>query len=417
MNFFNHQEINLKQNQKLIFTLAMQQALHVLQMPMQELSEWLKDQIELNPALEFKEEEEKKGYYTGHRGVSLEQQQDIYTPSLFEFLMQQATHHFREEDLKIAEWIIGNLDERGFFGSELPDQAYEILLVIQTFDPPGIAAANLQESFLLQLKRKKKENTLAFKIINHHFHDLLHHRLFLLSKKVKCSLKIVKEAIQKDLSCLNLRPAAGFKESPSSFLIPDIVLENQEGKWVIEINKQVFPAFGLSSNFAGKTTGSHLVNEEKTTVRGFTASGKWLMRNVARRHQTLKQIAGFIIKHQEPFLNGECASILPLSIKEMSIELGIHGSTLTRALYKKTIACPRGLFPLKIFFTHGGTEVSKQNAQELLVSLVRGENKSSPFTDQELAEQIVQKGVRCSRRTITKYRKLMNIPSSSHRKL
>lgn len=417
MNFFNHQEINLKQNQKLIFSLAMKQALHVLQMPLLELSEWLNDQIELNPALEFKEEEEKKSFYPIHKESSFDASEDIYLPTLFESLMQQARHYFRGEQLKIAEFIIGNLDERGFFTTGLPDHVHEILTVIQTFDPPGIGASSLQESLLIQLKRRKKENTLAFKIVRDHFDALLHHRLSFLTKTVKCSLKSLKEAIQKDLSCLTLQPAAGFNQPPTPFLIPDVILENQEGKWSIEINQQTLPSFGLSIKFEKELDAPGLINEEKTTLRRFMASGKWLMRNIARRHQTLKQIVSFLIKHQESFLSGESASLLPLSIKELSTELGIHESTVSRALYKKTVFCPRGLYPLKLFFTHAGTEVSKQTVQELLIALVRSENKEHPFTDQELAEKIVQKGALCCRRTITKYRRRLNIPSSCHRKI
>ncbi|HSX04830.1 MAG TPA: RNA polymerase factor sigma-54 [Rhabdochlamydiaceae bacterium] len=416
------QKINIKQNQKLVFSLAMRQALEVLQMPLQELSIWLKMQVEQNPALELKDEIADEGSIRKNHSIAYDN--FIKPPSLFEFLMQQARNCFRGEDLSIAEFIIGNLDQRGFFSiknmnGELfsKEKAQIILRTIQSFDPPGIAAADLKESLLIQLIRKGKGDTLSFKIVNECFDDLLHHRISLISKVVKCTSKEIKELIQKDLFPLNLQPGAEFDQQHTLPIIPDIILENQEGKWLVEVNRKELPAIELSLNFLKHSNSPHLSNEEKVCMRRSLASGKWLMRILGRRHQTLKQIAAILLTKHAAFFSGEYHQFSPCTLEEISQLLGMHKSTIARAIYEKYLYCPQGLFPLKRFITSSTFQNPLHSAKDLLLKFIKTEDKARPLSDEELSQKLNAQNIPCSRRTIAKYRQTLNIPPSSHRKL
>lgn len=324
--------------------------------------------------------------------------------------------------LSRAQQIIGNLDEKGFLNLdlELPypnEEIKKVISIIQTFEPAGIAACDLRHSLLLQLHRQGKEDTLAFQIINQYFNDLLHHRFSALSKKLKCSTSDVKEAIQKDLSSLNLQPAKNFFHERPELLIPDITLENEEGKWIIEINKKCLPAFDLSPSFAKHLHIPAIQEDEKAVLRGFMAKGKWLKRTLKRRHEVLTQIVQFLLKREPLFFSGEQVELRPLPLRDLCKELRMHESTVARALYKKNLFCPRGLLPLKLFFTATGKSNMAQSAKERLLQLIQNENKSNPFSDQELSDKIVEGNFPCSRRTVAKYRRELNIPGSNARKI
>lgn len=420
MSFFNPRSVpktGIRWNQKLLFSAAMRQALLVMQMPLLDLAEWLQTEIEQNPALELREKEfnSKNNYLTN----SPFQEQFAKPLSLYESLIHQASLTFRGEELALAHSLIGNLDEKGFLSREIllayPEEKREhVVRIIQSFDPPGVAAFDLRHSLLIQLHRQGKEESLAFELINHHFDDLIHHRLSTLSKLIKRPKRQIQEAIKKDLCSLNLQPSSCFDLQQTEFLIPDILITNEEGKWSVEINRDPLPVFGLSASFTQPL--GLFSAEEKEMVRGFVASGKWLMRTLSKRHETLKKIAYFLLKKRESYFNGEEDSWAPLPMKELSIALGMHESTLARALYKKNLFCPRGLFPFKYFFTSREKVISRQGIQELLLQLIEKENKARPLSDQELADKIAAVHIPCSRRTVTKYRKGLNIPSSNHRK-
>ncbi len=343
----------------------------------------------------------------------------VKVPSLFEFLMEQARNCLRDEELSIAEWIIGNLDKRGFFAmgpvSEYPKEKIEqILKIVQSFDPPGIAAADLRESLLLQLIRKGKETQLSFRIVHDFFDDLLQHRISHIAKKIKSPPKQVKELIQKDLSSLNLQPSSGFAEEVSTTIIPDIILENHGGKWFIEINKRQLPALEISLNFLKHLDSPILTSSEKTGMRGSLASGKWLIRILGRRRQILSQITTALLAKQVSFFNGEHTQFTPCTVEEIAQLLGMHKSTIARAIYEKYLFCPQGLFPLKSFIT---SSTNQQRAKDLLLQLIKTENREKPLSDLELALKLKAQNIPCSRRTISKYRQSLKIPSSVYRKL
>ncbi|MBS0648455.1 MAG: RNA polymerase factor sigma-54 [Verrucomicrobia bacterium] len=427
-------DLKLKNQQSLALTLGMQQALYVLQLPITELVQWVQLQIEQNPLLQFDETPpedhptelnfDAQGFEvldqmddTFVQGlfpeesfdepVSLENQ--VHAPlSLYDHLMQQARSVFHcPSQLAHAEEIIGNLDERGFLGDFEADP--QILRVIQSFDPPGIAARHLQESLLIQLQIQKKESSTAYFLIANHFHDLLRCRLSYLAKKLQMTIAEIQAALQKDISPLDFHPASRFQLISSVPVIPDIMIEIIDKGFQVKINESPLPRFTLSPpSFAN--------------LNRYYTEGKWMERILARRRDILTKIINYLLQKHVGFFSGATQNLEPISMQQIAQELQLHESTIARAVKDKYVSCPRGIFALRYFFPHQSTTseqgkgISHVSSKQLLKQLINREDKSQPLSDHALAEAMSKAGIPCARRTIAKYRKALNIPSASLRR-
>lgn len=446
---------SVRQNPNLLLTVAMQQAFRVLQMPVLELEEWLKNEIEQNPVLEYAQEEEgaeRGSLSSNERELNFEKSrfevlgsldegfesslfegepssEEPFIPyemSLFEHLMLQAKLVLRDEEQKIAEEIVGSLDERGFlrvslstlFAQDKISLAESVLEKIQQFDPPGIAAYNLQHSLLLQLKLKGKEGSLAHQLVLCHFDDLIHNRLSLLQKKLGSSLQDLEDALYKEIGNLTLYPASRFNFEPVQPICPDLILTKEEEKWQIEVNEEALPLFRINPIFLS----TRQTTQENGFFRKQVAAAKWLERILEKRRKTLREIGSFLVKNQDSFLSGKTGCVEPLTMQEIADSLCLHHSTIVRAVAHKYLLCPQGMLPLRSLFTQaalgcGGSAISSQQAQELLRELVSHENKRDPLSDLALSRKMQRMGVPIARRTIAKYRRALKIaPSSSRRR-
>lgn len=425
-----------KLQQTFIPSIAMQQAFLVLQMPQIELAEWLHTQIEQNPLLEYSsqepppEEEEslsfgaldhldelfQKAVFPEYMQEEKKRDPSLYhTPSLFEHLIDQAKHTFKTpSEMKIAEEIIGNLDERGFLGTFPTDE--KILKIIQSFDPPGIAARDLQNSFLNQLQIKGKENSLIYMLISEHFDCLLHNKFLELEKKFNIDPSLLYTYVQKELKSLNWNPASSFEASIPFPIVPDVTFLKIENEWHIEINDSYLPKVELLIHSVENFSSS-----DREFIKRHSAQGKWILNIVAKRAETLKAIASYLLKTQIPFFNGNLDNITPLHMEEVAKELSLHKSTIARVTAQKYIASPHGIFAMRYFFapslkTFSGRKISNQTVKQLLSRLILKENKSAPLSDEALTEVLNNQGIKCARRTVTKYRKALKLPPSVLRK-
>jgi RNA polymerase sigma-54 factor len=428
----NSLNLKLKTQQSLVLTLAMQQAIHILQLPVTELALWLQFQIEQNPALQFDEtplddyctelDFEAQGFEVlDHLDESFiqgafpdepieEPSPENLTPatiSLHEHLMLQARSVFHvAEELAHAEQIIGSLDHKGFLEEFEADP--QILHVIQLFDPPGIAARNLQECLIIQLRLLHKEKTLAYELIENHFDDILRCRLSQVAKKLQVTVTAIQTALKRDISPLDFYPGAKFRATNTSAVIPDIVIEQAGSNLVVRINDAPLPRFTLAP--------------PSPFLSNFYSEAKWVETILARRCDILKKIVDYLLEKHYGFFTGSTSNIEPCSMQEISLHLGLNESTIARAVKEKYIYCPRGIFPLRHFFPHvsatsdKGKEVSHIDAKQLLKHLIDNEDKSRPLSDNALALAMAQAGIPCARRTIAKYRQSLNIPTASLRK-
>ena len=439
----------LKQHQQLLVNLAMKQAFHVLQLPMLELSEWLKGEIEANPVLEIDltheplkeglEEPIKERHVLRNKSQEdLErrrkehQESNLTAPvSLFEHLMGQAPLIFEErQDLNLAELIIGHLNDKGFLDTPLQEIAptvpletlQRILSTIQTFDPPGIGARNLAECLLIQLKLKQKGEGLAAKIIELHFDDLIHNRLPYISQQLHIPIKELVNIVDKEIAPLDLHPGYRYFFQPMTVIIPDLLFLSVEGKWQIEVNTSLLPRFQVAPIYINALNDHSMANEEYFYLRRQLAGGRWLKRIVHRRNQTLRGIGELILKKQMTFFNGEKGRLIPMSMQEIAGELNVHESTIARAVANKFVACPHGLFSLKSFFTKGmpaenGQNISTRSLRDILAKTIDNEDKLHPLSDEQLTKHFRKLGLPCARRTIAKYRSSLKIaPASKRRK-
>lgn len=435
------------QRQDLLINLAMRQAFHVMQLPVLELAEWLRLEIENNPILEidlaketFKESLEESrpesGVFRNKAQELMEKKRKdaqenhlMGSVSLYEHLMQQVPLYFEERnEIHLAELIIGHLNEKGFLDQPLQEVAPSIplhqlelvLKKVQSLDPPGIAARDVREALLLQLDIQGNSSSLAREIIAHHFTLLLHNQLPSLAQTLQISMAALNAIIEEEIRPLDLYPGYRFHFSLMASIIPDVFLCQIEGKWHIEINKALLPKFHVAQIYQQPLFEPH--SEESSYVRQKMASGKWLKRAVQKRNQTLRRIVEFLLKAQAPFFEEEGrGSLLALTTAQAAQELGLHESTVARAVSNKFLACPQGLFSLRSFFKQGvsvasGGRMSSQTLKELLLKAVELEDKKEPLSDEELCNQFKKKGIECARRTISKYRAALQIAPSAQRR-
>lgn len=387
--------LRLTPDRRLGMTLALRQALEILQMPQLELSAWLLNEIEKNPLLELETSKLKQPF-----------QGEFATPiTLFEHIQNQIRDHFPDsKDRDKAFEFMQLLDERGF----LPETTESgiLLTVLQTFDPPGLFARSLQECLLLQLKAKSLENTLAFSLVEKCYEDLLHGRYSSIRKKLKTN--DIKGAIL-EVSRLSLRPASLFKHEPCAVISADLEIQKIEGGWTLELIEEDLPRFHIQSQYCELETESA---EEKESLRHFKTRAKWICRSLNRRRKLLQEIGRFVVRRQSQFLDQK-GPLVPLSMNELAENLQIHESTLSRALFGKYASTPVGILPLRALIT---TDPGAEKARQMLEKLIACEDKKHPLTDDELAKALKEKGFLIARRTIAKYRSKLKIRSASQRK-
>lgn len=413
-----------KLQQKLQMTTAMQQAVYVMQLPILELSDWLQSEVEKNPVLELKPSCNVK---TRPADEEMSACQMVSQETLFNHLMAQAQCHFADkEKLKIAEWIIGHLDERGFLEiplSELTSVAplkelEAVLKELQTFDPPGVAAENVRASLLIQLKIKEKEKSRAYEIVEQHFDLLLHNRLDLIGKQMQLSVEKVASIIALEIAPLNLHPAEHFRVHHVQGIVPDLILTCIGESWKVEVNDAPLPRFSIASSYERAIQAGSLNAQERTYLHKHLHTGKWLRQIVQKRKKTLLALGHFLLKRQALFFQE--GKLLPLVLSQAAEELELHESTVARAVGGKYLSCPQGIFALKDFFSQKvkaqGGSVSQHTMRRKLEQIIALENKQKPYSDADLQKELNSAGIFCARRTVTKYRRLLRVASRSRRK-
>ena len=392
---------------RLAMTFSLRQALEILQMPQQELAQWIAQEIEKNPLLEVIPSSQKPPPLV-----------DIpSTPSLYEHLLQQIRDSFpHPTQRRLAEGFAQHLDEKGFLSTSLEDlstlfqkskpELETLLATLQTFDPPGIFARSLQEALLLQLKAQGDSHSAPFHLIQHCFEDLMRGRYMAIKKKMGAI--DLATAIQK-LARLRFRPAEAFQREPTPLATVDLFIVQTEKGWTVATCEDEIPKFQFSPAYASLIPQSP---EEKVSVLTWSTAAKWLMRSLKRRRQILLQIGTWLARKQTPYL-AQTGPLRPLTAKDLSQELHLSESTLSRALSGKYVATPRGLLPIKSLLLPAPSTV---DARMALSQLVAQENKKTPLTDDQLSIALHAQGYKIARRTITKYRKELHIASTAARK-
>lgn len=429
------QSQNIVQMQRLVMLPQMQQALHVLQMPVMELATLVEATLAENPLVADEEQDEEleglaneieepeietdikvekelefndqdlkimehlddelhshfteAGDYKPQRTKEEKERQEYAEnticaqPSLFEHLMSQARETFeKSEELAMAEALIGNFDARGFLQATWAELEFiyrypvhrlrEVLQQIQTFEPFGIGAISLQESLLIQLKCLGKQKKLAYCIIERHYGDFLHNRIPTIQKGLNCTSKEIADAIQHDIALLDLHPGAAFSPVIAVPIIPDVTVDLEGSDLRVKVNDDFMPSLRINAKYLTMLNDPEASEDTKVFIKSKLTALKWLLRNVHERHATLERITNFLCKHQKEFITDSNGKLIPMSMQQMAEELGLNESTITRAVGNKYLACPNGLIPFRAFFTSAlKTNTGEDLSSEVVRKIMR----------------------------------------------
>ncbi|MEM8727135.1 MAG: hypothetical protein AAGE99_00245, partial [Chlamydiota bacterium] len=352
---------NVGQDQRLIMSVAMERAFHVLIMPTFELNGWLEREIEKNPLLKLTHSP------SGPIDTSLIGSK----VTLYDYLVHEIELLFETaEEKEIAREIAGSLDKKGFLTlSEQELMGKEaVLKKFQRIEPIGLGARNVREALLLQLEEKKCHP--IYQIVDRHYNDLLHHRLGKISQSLKIDSTEIKKMVRRELRPLNPFPGRCFEDDFNPPLTPDISMIKEGNSWRIEVNDSDLPGFEVHETYLKVLENPDANQNEIDFIQRHLAAANWLTRIVDRRKKTLRQIATYLLKKQREFLEGIRNHPSPMTMKEAARALTLSESTMTRAVAHKSIATPRGLLKFRSFFTHAlqskQGNISNREAKDLL---------------------------------------------------
>jgi RNA polymerase sigma-54 factor len=333
----------------------------------------------------------------------------------------------------LAEYIIYNLDDNGFLNLELSEvvrdfggdvtmaQAEEALALVQKLDPPGIGARNLRECLLLQLTPDVPCRDVLHVLIANHLDDIQQNRLPAIEKKTGISIEQIKEAME-HLRRLNPRPGARYTPESTLYVVPDLIVEaNEHGEYEVRLVDDHTPQLAISRYYQKQLKNKQTDAAAREFIQKRIQSARWLIESIEQRRNTLLKVARAIIAHQKDFLDKGPEFIEPLKMQQIADRVGVHVTTVSRAVDDKWVQTPRGIFPLKRFFGGGtttadGEEVAWDTIKQKLLEIIAKEDKQNPLSDEEIVEELGRHGFPVARRTVTKYRRTLRIPSSRQRK-
>ena len=356
--------------------------------------------------------------------------------TLQEHLIDQLSWYDLDAELReMVERIIYNLAPNGFMPGPLeelltpkssPEElelAKKALKIIRELDPPGVGARDIKDCLLMQISQGDPYYDQLKVLIADHLEDLEHNRIPLISRKTGFSITTIQEAFD-ELRKLNPRPGAGFDHVSAPRVVPDIIVEKDEkGNFVIRAEERFIPKLRISRYYEDLMKQKETDKATKDYIKQKVGSAKWLIDSISQRQSTLTKVALAIIEHQADFLEYGPQAIKPLKMQQIADKVGVHVTTISRACDDKWMQTPQGVFSLKRFFsssvqsTDGEEDVSQDAVRVKLSELVDSEDKSKPLSDEELVKLLDQAGFKIARRTVVKYRKILNIPSSRERRI
>jgi RNA polymerase sigma-54 factor len=349
-------------------------------------------------------------------------------PSLHAHLRNQLMlSQMGERDRALTHFVVDALDDDGYLKVSLEElaavapkdagvDAEELraaVRLVQTLEPAGVAARDLQECLMLQLEARPERGPAwecARKIVQGHLHVLAAHELGKLQQQLSCDEKTMHQAIAL-IRSLDPKPGHRFGRGDARFVIPDVIVAKVRGKWTVNLNPAVVPRLRINRSYADAVSGAG-----HSFLSKQLQEARWLLRSMEQRLVTIQRVAEAIVQKQRAFLEYGEVAMKPLALKHIAAQLSLHESTVCRVTNNKYMATPRGVYEFKHFFsrqlaTEAGGACSATAVRALLKELITTEDPSRPLSDAKLATLLSEQGLRVARRTITKYRTLMRVPS------
>ena len=351
--------------------------------------------------------------------------------SLQEHLLRQAElAEISPQGFDAMRYLVGSLDDHGFLTQSPPDVALqtglplaavqEAVAVLKTFDPPGIGAQGLSECLLAQLAAKGRTESLASRIIKHHFELLTRRRIPEIARKLNAPLDEIQIAIE-EIGTLNPAPGRRFADDNNRVVVADVTVEKDGDQWTIALNSDYIPRLRLSNTYRELIAKGTLSKQERDYLRERMRSGKFLINSIEQRQQTIERITREILRVQGDFFEHGVSHLKPLTMTQIADEVGVHETTVSRAIANKYIRTPHGVFEMKYFFTPGyqadsGASVSNKSVKEIISDVIGFEDKASPISDQEIVAKLQERGLKVARRTVAKYREELGLLPSNLRR-
>jgi RNA polymerase sigma-54 factor len=477
-----YQGTHLKQEMKI--NPRLYQAMDLLYMPLLDLQQHIKQEMLNNPFLEMeepqvtdeeikpteKEKEEKEkaeeidweeilldGFEAGGRRAEYEEKEyfepvPVETRDLYDHLRDQLVLlRLSPRQLLLGEEIIGNIDENGYLTCTIEEavqglnqwvedagadwaadddeplkpftipETEDMLRILQGFDPAGIAARDLRECLLLRLQDAELEDTLAYRIVREYFDQLINHRWSEISKELSITPRDVQSAAD-EISKLDPKPGLKYSAPPDNYITPDLIVEKIDGEYLVFLNDTSLPRLKLSRAYREIAKDkSKFKGENKEFISNKLNSANWMIQAIEQRRQTMLKVMNFIVDRQREFFEKGVQYLKPLTLREVAEVISMHESTVSRVTNEKFVQTPRGVLPLKFFFSSGlsttsGEDVSARGIKAKIEKLVSDEEAKRPLTDQAIVNILRDEGIQIARRTVAKYRDQLGILPARMRK-
>jgi RNA polymerase sigma-54 factor len=357
----------------------------------------------------------------------------VFELTLYDHLVEQLNFSkLSPEDIEIGEFIIGNLDPSGLLGSiSVPELAEalkapvekveHVLKVIQGFDPPGVGARDLQESLLIQLEQRGLAESLEARIVREHWHELDRKTHMQLSKVLDVPMENVKEAME-GLRTLSPRPAQGRFTAAAMPVIPDLIVERLDDEYVVFHNDRNLPRLRVTAAYRDVLRrGSNSEEEIKKYVKDKLEQARWLINAINQRRTTMIKVMEAIVEEQKEFFDKGASFLKPLRMSDIANRVEMNVATVSRVSKEKYVQTPQGVFEIKSFFTGGversdGDAVTRRSVKTRIAEMILAEDTAEPLSDQEIYQRLHTDGIQLARRTVTKYREELKVPSARFRK-
>ena len=355
------------------------------------------------------------------------------TQSLQDFLLEQARlSNLDEPQFKIAELIIGNIDDAGFLQSSVDELVFSsgqqashiqtVLDVIQAFHPPGVGARDLRECLILQLERADRVESLEYQIVRECMDELGRRRIKEIAKKLRQTVDAVQESIER-IGHLEPKPGREYMPDTEQYVVPEVFIRRgDDGEWKVTSNHEHVPRLRISNAYKDLMAQAATSSEVRDYIRDKIRSGKFLLKSILQRQSTILNIAQEILKRQGGFMEHGASELRPMTMSQVADAVGVHETTVSRAVSGKYVETPHGVLEMKYFFTSGlaskdGSSLANTSVKQMLSELVKKEDATKPLSDEDLVKAFTDKGVKIARRTVAKYRAELNILPSHLRRV
>ncbi len=461
--------VSMEQRQKLVQILAPQliQSLKMLQMPVLQLQQSIRQELSNNPLLEEVEEvetteeqeeleltadEEKDSaedtidwdeyLFDDEEGYKVRETRETRderfegaaspTTSLYAHLQEQLSFlKLTDEERLIGEYIIGNISPDGYLAISVEEMAKElsidkekierVLKMVQRFDPTGVGSRDLRESLLLQLKERGLEGSLAYRIVDEHIYELDRKSILQIAKLMGVTVERAQHAMD-IIKSLSPTPAHGRFAEAAMPIVPDLIVERFGDKFVVYHNEKYVPRLRINSGYRElMKRKSNSSSETREYVKQKLEQARWLINAINQRRSTMIRVMEAIIEKQRDFFEKGPQFLKPLIMEEIAQMIGVNVATISRVSKGKYVQTPFGMYEIRYFFDSGissanGEDMSKRSVKQRIEEIIKSEPPEKPYSDQEIFKRLQEEGIKLARRTVTKYREELKIPPARLRK-